>query len=131
MVLDVVYNHLGPEGTYLADFGPYFTDRYRNDWAASLNFDGPGSDPVRDYFLRNAFYWLCDLRFDALRLDAVNFIQDGSPKHFLEELAEAVEAERSRMRRPLYLIAKMTDERPEVLSASLAVRIRARWAMVR
>ncbi len=113
VVLDVVYNHLGPEGTYLADFGPYFTNRYHNDWAASLNFDGPGSDAVRDYFLRNAFYWLCDLRIDALRLDAVNFIQDGTPKHFLEELGEAVEAERSRMRRPIYLIAELLMNDPK------------------
>ncbi|MFW6323975.1 MAG: alpha-amylase family glycosyl hydrolase, partial [Desulfovibrionales bacterium] len=57
VILDVVYNHLGPEGNYLREFGPYFTDRYRTPWGDAVNFDGPDSDGVRNYFLQNALYW--------------------------------------------------------------------------
>lgn len=91
VILDVVYNHLGPEGNYLGDFAPYFTQRYHTDWGSALNFDGPYCDGVRRYFLENALYWLRNLHIDALRLDAVNMIQDLSAKHFLEELAEQVD----------------------------------------
>src|SRR5262245_39879692 len=72
VVLDVVYNHLGPEGNYFADFGPYFTDRYRTPWGSALNFDGPHSDEVRNYFIENACCWLSEYHIDALRLDAVH-----------------------------------------------------------
>ena len=90
VILDVVYNHLGPEGNYLADFGPYFTERYRTPWGPALNFDGPDSDPVRRYFIDNALYWVCEFHIDALRLDAVHTILDHSPYTFLEQLADEV-----------------------------------------
>ncbi len=72
VLLDVVYNHMGPEGNHLDDFGPYFTDRYKTPWGAALNFDGPHSDEVRRFFMENALYWLTDFHIDALRLDALH-----------------------------------------------------------
>lgn len=90
VVLDVVYNHLGPEGNYLGQFGPYFTDRYRTPWGLALNYDGADSDEVRRYFTENALQWIDDFHIDALRLDAVHAIVDSSPRPFLEELSVAV-----------------------------------------
>ena len=89
VVLDVVYNHLGPEGNYFRDFGPYFTDQYRTPWGDALNFDGPGSDQVRAFFLANALMWQTDFHIDALRLDAVHAIKDASAYPFLAELADS------------------------------------------
>ncbi len=89
VVLDVVYNHLGPDGNYLPEFGPYFTDRYTTPWGSAVNFDGPGSDEVRRFVIDNALMWLRDYHVDGLRLDAVHAIFDGSPVHILEELATA------------------------------------------
>src|SRR5690349_16107679 len=80
VALDVVYNHLGPEGNYLSDFGPYFTDRYRTPWGQALNFDGEWSDEVRRFFLENALYWIRDCHMDILRLDAVHAIVDTSAR---------------------------------------------------
>lgn len=91
VVLDVVYNHLGPEGNYLRDFGPYFTDRYRTPWGAAVNFDGPDSDHVREFFLQNALMWFREYHMDALRVDAVHAIYDRSASPFLMELSRAVE----------------------------------------
>ena len=90
VVLDVVYNHLGPEGNYLGEFAPYFTDRYKTPWGVALNFDGPQSDHVRRYFIDNAIVWLDQFHIDALRLDAVHAIVDHTARPFLEELADAV-----------------------------------------
>jgi maltooligosyltrehalose trehalohydrolase len=106
VVLDVVYNHLGPEGCYLDAFGPYFTDRYKTPWGRALNFDGPGSDEVRRYFIANALYWIEDFRIDALRLDAVHAIADASAFDFVEELAVAVQRTRERLGRDVHLIAE-------------------------
>ncbi|NLV24198.1 MAG: malto-oligosyltrehalose trehalohydrolase [Deltaproteobacteria bacterium] len=106
VVLDVVYNHLGPEGNYLADYGPYFTDRYRTPWGDALNFDGPYSDPVRAFFIGNAIHWLADYHVDALRLDAVHAIYDTGAKHFLEELAAGVAAFSAEEGRRRLLIAE-------------------------
>ena len=83
VVLDVVYNHLGPEGNYLGDFGPYFTDQYRSPWGQALNFDGPESDEVVRFFIENALYWLRDFHIDALRLDAIHGIVDCNAQPFL------------------------------------------------
>ena len=91
VLLDVVYNHLGPEGNYLREFGPYFTDTYRTPWGEALNFDGRGSDEVRRFFIDNALMWLRDFHFDGLRLDAVHAINDRSPVSFLAQLSQAVE----------------------------------------
>ncbi len=106
VVLDVVYNHLGPEGNYIADFGPYFTDRYQTPWGAALNFDGPHSDEVRRFFIENAIYWLTEFHIDALRLDALHAILDISSYPFSEELAVAFHEQAVRMERQAYLIAE-------------------------
>jgi maltooligosyltrehalose trehalohydrolase len=90
IILDVVYNHLGPEGNYLSAFGPYFTDKYKTPWGKAINFDDAWCDGVRNYFLENAMMWLRDFHVDGLRLDAVHAIKDFSPKHFLQELSENV-----------------------------------------
>src|SRR5579863_6094929 len=105
VALDVVYNHLGPEGNYLSAFGPYFTDRYRTPWGQAINFDGQDSDHVRRYFIENALYWLEDYHLDALRLDAVHGIFDFSARHFLAELKSNVAQLSLRLGRPLHLIA--------------------------
>ena len=106
VVLDVVYNHMGPEGNYLRDFGPYFTDRYTTPWGSAMNLDDSGSDEVRRYFIENALYWLRDVGFDALRLDAVHGIFDMSAKPFLLELSETTAELVQEVGRPLYLIAE-------------------------
>jgi len=92
VVLDVVYNHLGPEGNYLRDFGPYFTPKYRTPWGESLNFDDADSDEVRNFFLENALFWFRHYHVDALRLDAIHAICDFSARPFLAELSEAARA---------------------------------------
>jgi maltooligosyltrehalose trehalohydrolase len=104
VVLDVVYNHLGPEGNYLSDYGPYFTDRYHTPWGSAINFDGPCSDEVRRFFLENALYWLREFHVDALRLDAIHGIMDFSASPFLSELAAAVSDLRKEGDRMAYLI---------------------------
>ncbi len=91
VVLDVVYNHFGPEGNYTGKFGPYTTERYQTPWGSAINFDDAYSDGVRNYFIENALSWLRDYHIDALRLDAVHAIYDFGAKHFLQELAEAVD----------------------------------------
>jgi len=106
VALDVVYNHLGPEGNYLSAYGPYFTDRYRTPWGQAINFDGEGSDEVRRFFVQNALYWLEDYHFDALRLDAVHGIFDFGARHFLAELKSSVADLSQRLGRPLHLIAE-------------------------
>jgi maltooligosyltrehalose trehalohydrolase len=106
VALDVVYNHLGPEGNYLNAYGPYFTDRYRTPWGQALNFDGAGSDEVRRFFIENALYWLEDYHFDALRLDAVHGIFDFSARHFLAELKCAVADLSKRLGRMIHCIAE-------------------------
>lgn len=115
--LDVVCNHLGPEGNYLHAFGPYFTDRYRTPWGDAVNFDGPGSDAVRHYFLANACYWLSEYHFDGLRLDAVHGIFDFSARPFLSELADAVHALSAELGRPAYVIAESDLNDPRLVAA--------------
>jgi maltooligosyltrehalose trehalohydrolase len=118
VVLDVVYNHLGPEGNYLSDYGPYFTDRYQTPWGRALNFDGPDSEGVRRFFLENALMWLEDFHVDALRLDAVHAIIDRSAKPFLEELAECVHRHAEALGRHCYLIAESDLNDPRVVRRS-------------
>ena len=96
LILDVVYNHLGPEGNYLGDYGPYFTDRYRTPWGDALNFDGPDSDEVRRFFVDNALHWLREYHVDGLRLDAIQGIHDFSAQPILQEIADAFHAEAAR-----------------------------------
>lgn len=106
VAMDVVYNHLGPEGNYLRDFGPYFTDRYATPWGQALNFDGPHSDHVRRFFIENALYWVSEFHVDALRLDAVHAIVDTSAVPFLEELNARVHELASDLGRTVHLIAE-------------------------
>jgi maltooligosyltrehalose trehalohydrolase len=106
VILDVVYNHLGPEGNYLRDFGPYFTDTYQTPWGEAVNFDGPHSNHVRHYFICNALYWFGQFHIDALRLDAVHGIFDLGAKHILSELSEEVRAFAGMIGRPCCLIAE-------------------------
>jgi maltooligosyltrehalose trehalohydrolase len=108
VVLDVVYNHLGPEGNYIGDFGPYFSDRYKTLWGAALNFDGPHSDEVRRFFTENALYWITDFHIDALRLDALHAILDITPKTFVEELAASVHEKAEQLGRPVNLMGEST-----------------------
>src|SRR5688572_5668450 len=106
VVLDVVYNHMGPEGNYLNDFGPYFTDKYKTPWGSALNFDDADCDGVRNFFIQNALMWLRDYHIDALRLDAVNAIMDFSAHHFLQELSEEVTKLTEQTGREYLLIAE-------------------------
>jgi maltooligosyltrehalose trehalohydrolase len=106
VVLDVVYNHLGPEGNYLAEFGPYFTDRYRTPWGQAVNFDGEGSRGVRDFVLANALVWIRDYHLDGLRLDAVHSIFDESPLHILRELNDALQRLARRLGRIVPVVAE-------------------------
>jgi maltooligosyltrehalose trehalohydrolase len=106
VILDVVYNHIGPEGNHLADFGPYFTDRYRTPWGEALNFDGPYSDEVRRFFIENAIYWITEFHIDALRLDALHAILDISSYPFLEELATSFHEQVEQLKRQAYLIGE-------------------------
>jgi maltooligosyltrehalose trehalohydrolase len=115
VVLDVVYNHLGPEGNYLREFGPYFSDVYRTPWGEAINFDGPDSDPVRHYFIENALMWLDDYGVDALRLDAVQAILDCSPFPFLAELAAKVKEVARARDRDLFLIAETDTNDPKLI----------------
>lgn len=106
VVLDVVYNHLGPEGNYLAEFGPYFTDRYRTPWGQAINFDGAGSDEVRRFFIENALYWTTEFHVDALRLDAIHAIVDPSARPILEELGVAIHRQGRELNRQIHVIAE-------------------------
>jgi maltooligosyltrehalose trehalohydrolase len=115
VVLDVVYNHLGPDGNYLGRYGPYFTDRYRTPWGDALNLDGASSDPVRGFIVDNALMWLRDHHIDGLRLDAVHAILDTSAVHILEELAIAVEALQGELGRTLWLIAESDLNDPRLV----------------
>lgn len=115
VILDVVYNHLGPEGNYLDRFGPYFTNRYSSPWGNAVNLDGPGSDEVRRFFIENALMWLKDYHMDVLRLDAVHAIIDTSSVHFLEELSQEVEMLQARTGRHLALIAESNLNNPRIV----------------
>jgi malto-oligosyltrehalose trehalohydrolase len=93
VILDVVYNHFGPDGNYLNSYAcQFFTDRHKTPWGAAINYDGPDSRPVRDFMIHNALYWLEEYHLDGLRLDAVHAIIDDSPTHLLDELGERVRA---------------------------------------
>ena len=103
VLLDVVYNHFGPDGNYLGAYAPqFFTERHHTPWGAAINYDGPDSRPVRDFVVHNALYWLEEFHFDGLRLDAVHAIADDSPEHILTEIARRARAAISD--RPLHLV---------------------------
>lgn len=106
VILDVVYNHLGPEGNYLWNYGPYFTAKYRTQWGEAINFDGAYSNGVRNFFIENALHWFENYHIDALRLDAVHSIVDVSARPFLQGLAERVKKFSEEKGRDFYLIAE-------------------------
>lgn len=105
-VLDVVYNHLGPEGNYTGEFGPYYSDRYRTAWGAALNYDGPGSDGVRDFILDNVRHWVEEYHLDGLRLDATQSIFDMSPRHILAEIKDVADEIVAPFGWPFHVIAE-------------------------
>jgi maltooligosyltrehalose trehalohydrolase len=106
VILDVVYNHLGPEGNYLASYGPYVTDRYHTPWGMAINYDGPDSDAVRAYVIDNARMWVRDYHVDGLRLDAVHAVYDVSPHHILSDIHAAVQREATDAGRLVHVIAE-------------------------
>ncbi|MCR9116794.1 MAG: alpha-amylase family glycosyl hydrolase, partial [bacterium] len=106
VLLDVVYNHFGPEGNYLSEFGPYFTNRHHTPWGSALNFDGRHSRPVRDFIVQNALYWLREFRLDGLRLDAIHFMFDDSDWKITDEIRAAVTNFEKESNRPIHLIAE-------------------------
>ncbi len=115
ILLDVVYNHIGPSGNYLGRYGPYFTDRYATPWGPAVNLDGPGSDEVRRFICDNALMWLRDYHFDGLRIDAVHAILDTSAVHLLEQLSAEVDELEARTGRHLVLIAESDLNDPRLL----------------
>ena len=113
--LDVVYNHFGPDGNYLSAYAPaFFSQTHQSPWGAALNFDGPGSEVVREFFIHNALYWIQEFRFDGLRLDAVHAIQDDSPRHFLRDLSQRVRT--ATTGRHVHLVLENEDNGHELLA---------------
>ncbi len=128
--LDVVYNHLGPDGNYLNEFAPYFTSKYDTPWGWAVNLDGPGSDTVRDYLVGNATQWFRDFHLDALRLDAVHELYDARALTFLEELSIRIDALAEETGRRMWLIAESdrNDQRTVVARDRGGLGIHAQWA---
>ncbi|MDB6088527.1 MAG: malto-oligosyltrehalose trehalohydrolase [Gammaproteobacteria bacterium] len=115
MMLDVVYNHFGPEGNYLHLYAPqFFTDRHHTPWGSAINFDGPGSRTVRDFYIHNTLYWLEEYHFDGLRFDAVHAIVDDSEPNILTEIARAARTGPGR-ERPIFLVLENGDNRARFL----------------
>jgi maltooligosyltrehalose trehalohydrolase len=130
VVLDVVYNHAGPVGNFLGDFGPYLTDRHHTAWGATFNFDGDGSEEVRRFVVDNALMWIRDYHLDGLRLDAVNAIVDESHLHILEQLASEVAGEAAAAGRPAFLFAETDANDPRLVRSRAAggYGLDAAWA---
>ena len=116
VVLDVVYNHLGPEGNYLPEFAPCFTDTHHTPWGKAINFDGPESDGVRRFIIDNALYWLTEYHVDALRLDAIHGIYDFGARHILDELSQAFQDQARRLQRQAWLIAESDLEDVRIIN---------------
>jgi maltooligosyltrehalose trehalohydrolase len=116
VILDVVYNHAGPEGNYLADFAPYFTDKYKLFWGGAINFDGAWCDGVRNFFIQNALMWLDEFHIDGLRLDAVHALFDSSAIHIMEELTAQVRLLEQRAQKRKILIAEFDLNNPRYIS---------------
>lgn len=115
VVLDVVYNHMGPEGNYLPESGHYFTEKYKTPWGAAINFDDEHSYGVRNYFIENALMWLRDFHVDALRLDAVHAIRDFGASHFLQELKQRVDQLSGLTGKNYYLIVECDLNDPKYI----------------
>ncbi|MDP9084129.1 MAG: malto-oligosyltrehalose trehalohydrolase [Pseudomonadota bacterium] len=130
VLLDVVYNHVGPDGNYLGQYGPYFTDRYKTGWGMAINYDGPHSDQVRRFVIDNALMWLRDYGFDGLRLDAVHAIFCFEAVHVLEELGSRVHGLSEELGRTLVLIAESDLNDPRLVRPRLrgGFGLDAQWA---
>jgi malto-oligosyltrehalose trehalohydrolase len=125
--LDVVYNHFGPEGNYLHLYCPqFFAERHKTPWGQAINFDGPGSGTVRDYFIHNALYWLEEYRVDGLRFDAVHAIFDDSRPDFLTELAETVRITVGRERQ-IHLVLENDHNAARYLGCDSRAKYNAQW----
>lgn len=116
VILDVVYNHVGPEGNTFTEYGPYFTARYSTPWGNAINFDDAWSDGVREYFCKNALYWFEYYRIDGLRLDAIHTIFDNGAVHFLQYVNDQVGIFQQRAGRPLHMIAESDLNSPRVIN---------------
>jgi maltooligosyltrehalose trehalohydrolase len=116
IVMDVVYNHLGPEGNYLPEFAPCFTDAHHTPWGKAINFDGPESDGVRRWVIDNALYWLTEYHVDALRLDAIHGIYDFGARHILDELSEAFQDQARCLKRQACIIAESDLEDVRIIN---------------
>jgi maltooligosyltrehalose trehalohydrolase len=130
VMLDVVYNHLGPSGNYLPRFGAYFTERHQTPWGAAVNLDAPGSDEVRRWIVANACSWLRDFHLDGLRLDAVHALEDDRAVHLLEELSAEVDALAAALNRPLTLVAESDLNDPRLVTPREAggLGLHAQWS---
>lgn len=115
VILDVVYNHQGPEGNYLSQFGPYFTDKYKTGWGAAINFDDAYADGVRQFYLQNALQWLGEFHIDGLRLDAVHAIWDYSAQPFASLLHDRVQALEKKTGKTKVLIAEFDLNNPRYI----------------
>ncbi len=120
VIIDVVYNHLGPVGNSLHEFGPYFTDAYHSPWGDAVNLDGPGSDEVRGFIVDNALQWVVDYHADGLRLDAVHALHDESAIHVLDQLGEALHAAGRRLGRTVWVIAESDLNDPRLVRSNEA-----------
>lgn len=116
VLLDVVYNHQGPEGNYIENFAPYFTDHYKTPWGKAINFDGEWSDGVREFYCHNTIYWLKEFHIDGLRFDAIHAIYDCGAVHFWELLQERIAQLSASQRRPYYTIAESDLNAPKVIA---------------
>jgi maltooligosyltrehalose trehalohydrolase len=130
LLLDVVYNHLGPEGNYLSQYAPYFTDRYKTPWGMALNFDGPHSDDVRWFFIHNALQWVDEFHIDGLRVDAVHAIVDHTAEPFLQDLTSAVRQRAEALGRRIYTFAESNLNDPRVIRPKddLGLGFDSQWA---
>jgi maltooligosyltrehalose trehalohydrolase len=130
VILDVVYNHLGPEGNYLGSYGSYFTRRYTTPWGPAINYDDAESDEVRRFVIDNALYWVTEFHLDGLRLDAIHGIFDFSPRHILLEIAEAVHAQAALLGRRALVIAEsdLNDPRLVRVPDACGYGLDAQWA---
>jgi maltooligosyltrehalose trehalohydrolase len=126
--LDVVYNHLGPEGNYLGQFGPYFTGRHHSPWGDALDYDGPDSGPVRRFMVEAALQWVRDFHVDVLRLDAVHAIFDDGPRHLVAEIADAIRAFGGASGRRVHVIAESDLNDRKVVEPPPGWGCSAAWA---
>jgi len=120
VAMDVVYNHLGPEGNYLPEFAPCFTDTHHTPWGKAINFDGPESDGIRRWVIDNALYWLTEYHVDALRLDAIHGIYDFGAHHILDELSEAFQNQAQHLKRQAWIIAESDLEDVRIINPRAA-----------